>query len=94
MMSEASHRCLRVEEIFIRICRFLNDMKAGPLTLASMLRVCKAFYEPALDILWHEQASLDGLIRCLPQRLWEIDHEYGIVRHRLFLHVTSNIDDT
>lgn len=88
MTQEASHRCLRVDEIYLRICRFITaDTTAGSRTLAALLRVCKAFYEPALDLLWYEQASLDGLVRCLPQHLWRIDHEYGIVRYLLSIPV-------
>ena len=73
------YTCLYIEEIFLRICAFVALDPDGPHTLAALLRVCKAFYEPTLDTLWYEQASMGNLARCLPQHLWRVDHEYGLV---------------
>ena len=35
--------------------------------LAALARTCKAFKEPALDLLWEELDDLSPLLRCLPE---------------------------
>ncbi|KIJ59274.1 hypothetical protein HYDPIDRAFT_33344 [Hydnomerulius pinastri MD-312] len=46
------------------------DRTMGKKTLASLARTCKAFHEPALDVLWMKLDSLDPLIKLLPKRMW------------------------
>ncbi|KAJ6453440.1 hypothetical protein C8R47DRAFT_1168289 [Mycena vitilis] len=40
-------------------------------SLAFLARVCKAFQNPALNILWESQSSLVPALRCLPDDLWD-----------------------
>ena len=61
MMLGTPYTCLYIEEVFLRICAFVAPDPEGSHTLAALLRVCKAFYEPTLDTLWYEQASMETL---------------------------------
>ena len=47
-------------------------------TLAALAVTCKAFMEPALNVLWKSQRSLGPLVRTLPEDCWgeEIVGEY------------------
>ncbi|KAI6158288.1 hypothetical protein BKA82DRAFT_994612 [Pisolithus tinctorius] len=77
------HNCLRILEIchhifgflvvdFIEICAVrYNDV-------ARLARTCKAFKDPALDVLWRTQSSLSPLAMCLPAHLWAIEVDRGI----------------
>lgn len=66
------HRMLYVEEIlreifsnllFRSLMLFSHSPRRDALALAT---TCRAFKEPALDILWEELPSLAPLVRCLP----------------------------
>lgn len=61
------HPCLLVDEIARKILDYAPKRDQFSLAIT-----CKAFAEPALDTLWHEQRSLVPLIRCMPQDLWII----------------------
>ncbi|KAF8126051.1 hypothetical protein EV363DRAFT_1349628 [Boletus edulis] len=65
------HPALYVEEILLEIfgqCydREESTMRINKTDLPALARTCKAFRDPALDILWAELYSLAPLIRCLP----------------------------
>lgn len=67
------HNCLRVAELFDRICRLAivseghNEWPtAGMSTLAALCRTCHLFHEPALNILYKSLESLRPLLSCLP----------------------------
>ncbi|TFK56436.1 hypothetical protein OE88DRAFT_1649718 [Heliocybe sulcata] len=61
------HRCLRINEILIIIFRLL-----GPGDVNALAQTSTIFQEPALDVLWHTQATLVNLLKCLPEDLWDI----------------------
>ena len=48
-----------------------NDLQ-GQHTLNSLARTCRAFLEPALDMLWYRQDTLTYLFKCLPEDLLEV----------------------
>ncbi|KAF8121708.1 hypothetical protein EV363DRAFT_1362970 [Boletus edulis] len=65
------HPALYVEEILLEIFGYCYDreeytMCINKTDLPALARTCKAFRDPALDILWAELYSLAPLIRCLP----------------------------
>ncbi|KAF8429864.1 hypothetical protein L210DRAFT_800958, partial [Boletus edulis BED1] len=47
-------------------------------TLASLARTCRAFKEPALNLLWEEMLNLSPLAQCLP----EASHFINEARYR------------
>ncbi|KIK21402.1 hypothetical protein PISMIDRAFT_681337 [Pisolithus microcarpus 441] len=84
------HHCLRITEILHLIFGYLVDEKvtntnvAGAIRhkdIAGLARTCKAFMDPALDILWRTQSSLSPLIMCLPAQFWTltVDQKDGVV---------------
>ncbi|KAG1840868.1 hypothetical protein C8R48DRAFT_739813, partial [Suillus tomentosus] len=41
-----------------------NEDSKGRVTVASLARTCRAFRDPALDVLWAQLHSLDALVLC------------------------------
>ncbi|KAF8126061.1 hypothetical protein EV363DRAFT_1349672 [Boletus edulis] len=75
------HPALYVEEILLEIFGYSYDreestMRINKTDLPALARTCKAFRDPALDILWAELYSLAPLIRCLPGALSQIVDDY------------------
>ncbi|KAF9232054.1 hypothetical protein BU15DRAFT_67817 [Melanogaster broomeanus] len=71
---------LLIHEIFFVIVYFVRVdlwMLKNP-TLAALARTCRAFKEPALDMLWFELDDLSPLVRCLPRDSWNDDREESI----------------
>ncbi|KAI6115156.1 hypothetical protein EDD16DRAFT_1702251 [Pisolithus croceorrhizus] len=73
------HRCLRITEILHLIIGYLVDEEVTSANVttairhkdvASLARTCKAFMDPALDVLWRTQSSLSPLVMCLPAHFW------------------------
>ncbi|KAK7044489.1 hypothetical protein R3P38DRAFT_165882 [Favolaschia claudopus] len=60
------HRCLQVVEIVSLVCEEIEER-----SLPSFARVCRAFNDPALDVLWSHQNSLGNILRCMPEGIWE-----------------------
>ncbi|EDR11170.1 uncharacterized protein LACBIDRAFT_324746 [Laccaria bicolor S238N-H82] len=53
-----------------------------PKMLARLARTCKAFQDPALNILWHTQKTLLPLLKCLPPNAWAIkEGKFSIIRN-------------
>ncbi|KAJ7511577.1 hypothetical protein B0H11DRAFT_1788829 [Mycena galericulata] len=48
------------------------DRPYGAVGLARLARTCRAFSDPALDLLWKSQYTIIPLLRCFPPHLWEI----------------------
>ncbi|KIK21412.1 hypothetical protein PISMIDRAFT_681375 [Pisolithus microcarpus 441] len=76
------HRCLRITEILRLIIEFLahedfitryEARSISSKDTARFARTCKAFMDPALDVLWRTQSSMSPLIMCLPSNLWEVE---------------------
>ncbi|KII86170.1 hypothetical protein PLICRDRAFT_700291 [Plicaturopsis crispa FD-325 SS-3] len=69
------HHCLQISEILSQVCGAASldvDGTVRRVDLARLARTCRAFRDPALDVLWHTLPSLDPLIRTLPTDLWRI----------------------
>ncbi|KAJ7605660.1 hypothetical protein FB45DRAFT_1141058 [Roridomyces roridus] len=84
------HRCWKVPELTSTIFKQLGDRPDGAWeALCALARTCRAFSEPALDLLWKEQASLVPLLKCLPSGTWQDDGEvfvghYSLLRRFVF----------
>ncbi|KAJ7159371.1 hypothetical protein C8R43DRAFT_882023 [Mycena crocata] len=72
------HPSFMLPEILGEICLNLHwswDRSA----LAALARTCRAFHDPALDVLWQEQ-TLDTLLRCLPADLLVEENAMRLLR--------------
>ncbi|KAI0346484.1 hypothetical protein BDW22DRAFT_764033 [Trametopsis cervina] len=58
------HPCLLVSEIFDLIAQFANEDGSSPSAVASLARTCRAFQEPAEDVLWRRLNGLVPLMHC------------------------------
>ncbi|KAJ6454257.1 hypothetical protein C8R47DRAFT_1083175 [Mycena vitilis] len=68
------HRALEIPEIFGDICWHLEGhVLSAPRrkAFAALARCCKAFHDPAANVLWRRQGTLNHLLKCLPSHLWE-----------------------
>ncbi|KAJ6540881.1 hypothetical protein DFH09DRAFT_1396058 [Mycena vulgaris] len=60
------NRCLNISELIRMIFAHLGPGPSADLAaLARLAITCRAFSDPALDILWHEQLGLGPLLACL-----------------------------
>jgi hypothetical protein len=67
----AVHRSLLTERILLNIFDFVHADGNDDESLYNFAITCRAFQDPALDVLWRVQMSLAPLIKCLPADLWE-----------------------
>ncbi|KAJ7727514.1 hypothetical protein DFH07DRAFT_782424 [Mycena maculata] len=71
------HRALRIPEVVEIICHYLSPVHGMRLSkdqshdLARLARSCKAFSEPALDILWSFQDTITRVLDCMPSGVWK-----------------------
>ena len=73
------HHALEIQEILSNIFVYCSPSLLGKKVtadLAALARTCRAFKEPALDVLWRELVDLSQLARCLP----EVSHKGNKVR--------------
>ncbi|KAF8433869.1 hypothetical protein L210DRAFT_3554750 [Boletus edulis BED1] len=68
------HQALKIEELLLNIFNHCcpstlrtNQHKKATSDLAALARTCRAFKEPALDVLWSVLIDLSPLTRCLPE---------------------------
>ena len=67
------HHVLHIQEILLNIfghCR-LPSWESAASDLPAVARTCRAFKEPALDILWEHLVDLSALARCLPEASYQ-----------------------
>ena len=96
------HRCLQIDDTLRLIFNELEELTYDPLVpdllrsrslstiraLASLARTCRAFKEPALDILWRHIPDLFILVsRIIPERSYII--VYGEFEESATLVVSS-----
>lgn len=87
------HQCLCIEEIVRVVFAFIDEHEYHPArwiyvreepswrTLSVLSRTCRAFQNPALDLLWREIPDLYVLIKShIPSRLMKIE---GIILVRM-----------
>ena len=60
------HRCLYIHEVLENIVS-LSEGGLPNLGLA-----CRAFYEPAMDLLWRDMNGIEPLVRCLPEAVLSV----------------------
>ncbi|KIM84831.1 hypothetical protein PILCRDRAFT_370913 [Piloderma croceum F 1598] len=65
------HHCLYISEIVSTIMNFTMG-KGNEGTVANFAIAYHAFQEPALDVLWRAHFTLEPLIKCMPDDLWEV----------------------
>ncbi|KAF8556107.1 hypothetical protein OG21DRAFT_1409720 [Imleria badia] len=71
------HHALQIQEILLNI--FGHFRRSGwqrPTDLPALARTCRAFKEPALDVLWEKLVNPSPIAKCLP----EASH-YSEARH-------------
>jgi hypothetical protein len=70
----AMHKCLETPDLLEMICKALKDDFGNhdKFALSSLARTCRAFHEPALDILWHTLSSIVPLLKTFPPCLWNV----------------------
>ncbi|KAG2066501.1 hypothetical protein BDR04DRAFT_65333 [Suillus decipiens] len=77
------HQALLIPELLPEIFKFLHVSLSEKTTfgphsiwyavpisrksLAALARTCKAFHEPAMDLLWSEIEVLESLLGCVPR---------------------------
>lgn len=68
------HQALQIQEVLRIIFAhfFLPGTPPTTSDLHSLARTCRAFKEPALDLLWKELQDLSPLARCLPEVSYQI----------------------
>ena len=67
-------KCLEIDEILQIIISYATQ--AGRVNLAL---TCRAFYDPAMDAVWHTLIGLQDLVHCLPAQALSIDKRNAIV---------------
>lgn len=63
------HHVLQIQEILLNIfghCR-LYSWPGDASDLPALARTCRAFKDPALDLLWEKVVDSSSLARCLPE---------------------------
>lgn len=67
------HHALEIQEILLNILGhcYSPGKRRETADLPALARTCRAFKEPALDVLWEELDNLAPLARCIP----EVSHE-------------------
>ena len=92
----STHRMLYVEEILREIFSYLPLQslppfshwgRSSPKGVLAVARTCRAFKEPALDILWEVLPNLTPLVRCLPEASFPVD-SFGV---RSFRHLDEKM---
>lgn len=82
------HHCLGVLDIVRNVFQLVYDESGnGPKNVAVLAITCRAFKDPALDVLWRTMLTLAPLIMCLPEDAWEIkveNHKRVLVRASAF----------
>ena len=68
------HKVLRIHEIIGLIARNLP-----PKEQCKMALLCRTFYEPTMDELWHTMESIGPLILCLPREVAAFDYDVDMV---------------
>ncbi|GJE98874.1 hypothetical protein PsYK624_151110 [Phanerochaete sordida] len=62
------HRCLKVHEIIQLIAEALNtDRYATQQSVLNLGKTCRAFYDPAMNVLWRVLHDFTPLLRCFPK---------------------------
>ncbi|KAJ7218390.1 hypothetical protein GGX14DRAFT_695672 [Mycena pura] len=64
--------------------QWLNQLNSDTAqTLAGLARTCKAFRDPALDLLWKSQYTVMNILNCMPGDIWEVPDDTDAEEVRL-----------
>ncbi|KAF8124697.1 hypothetical protein EV363DRAFT_1402984 [Boletus edulis] len=67
------HHALEISEILLNIFHHCySGLFRDTSTLASLATTCRAFKEPALDVLWEEMRCGSPLARCIPEAFYQL----------------------
>lgn len=61
-----------------KLLEYVSDSPGGKRSLSRIARTCKAFCEPALDMLWKELDSLLPLLSQFPNHLFKRSRRPGL----------------
>ncbi|OJA11048.1 hypothetical protein AZE42_07184 [Rhizopogon vesiculosus] len=83
------HQALFISEILVEIFSHVKDIfeSWNPGTelwresLAVLARMCKAFHDPAMDLLWADMDNLEPLLGCVT-RLHPLIYDPEVILHR------------
>jgi len=76
------HRCLQIYELVFVIFKYAfmewdNDLErvllVGRRTLLHLAATSRSFHNPALDLLWSQQDSVQVLLQTLPRKIWSFE---------------------
>jgi hypothetical protein len=88
------HPILRDPEATNKLLEAILDSPSGRRTLSRLARTCRAFCEPALDILWRELDSLIPVIGLFPAHVLKKARKPGMGFVSIFLIRAHRIDVT
>ncbi|EIW79846.1 hypothetical protein CONPUDRAFT_144977 [Coniophora puteana RWD-64-598 SS2] len=72
------HDCIRIPELLTQVCYHANDPDSNNASdLVALAMTCKAFKDPALDVLYYELHYTAHLFMCLPRDLWTLRKDEG-----------------
>lgn len=69
---------LRDADVTAKLLEYIVDSPNGRRSLARLARTCKAFKEPALNVLWRDLDSLVPLLSLLPNALMKRTRRPGL----------------
>ena len=72
------HHALEIQEILSNI--FGHFSRSESSHLLALAITCRAFKEPALDVLWADLDNLSPLVRCLPEAFHQLSQAGSEVR--------------
>ena len=76
------HRVLQIQEVLLNIfgyCRVPLTRDTAP-NLLALAKTCRAFKEPALDVLWEQLTDASAIARCLPEASYE-KYKVDVFKH-------------
>jgi len=84
---------LRDAEATNKLLEAILDTPGGKRSLSRLARTCKAFAEPALDILWRELDSIIPIIGLFPGHLLKKTRKPGMGLVRVVAYTRSPVSD-
>lgn len=67
------HLCLSIAELVEAIAQNIEQNT----DLVTMALICRAFYEPAMNMLWKELDGLEPIFCCLPESVYGYNGDSG-----------------
>ncbi|KAF8887125.1 hypothetical protein BD779DRAFT_1722447 [Infundibulicybe gibba] len=64
------HRCLLIQEVLRIICTHVGTLPRRNLLAVAL--VCRHFFDPSMDSLWHEVPTFPSVLKWLPSDIWRV----------------------